>query len=95
MTKLTLNSDHIEAIMSELKRRIDLDIKDGTIPNDRRYIKDELSSRMQGVYGTIMSIVTMDNWCDIVWWLDDELEQLFEYYGIIRVKGGYTDYDED
>ena len=95
MKKLTLTRDQIEAIMAELKRRIDLDIEDGLMPNDRRYIRDEVSSRMQGVCGTIMAIVTDDNWQDIVWWLDDELDNLNKYYGILAFNTYGVNDDEN
>lgn len=74
--------EDIAKVMEETKRRMDFDIKEGVLPRNARYIKAELATRMQGVYGTIMAVVPNKNWCDIVWWLDDELEELYKHYGL-------------
>lgn len=96
MNTIVLNEDHIKSIMTELERRIDLDIADGTIPMNHRYIREELATRMQGVYGTIMVLVPNDNWREIVWWLDDELDKLYIHYGLtVDVADSTYDYDED
>lgn len=74
--------EDITRVMREAKRRMDDDIHDGFIPQNARYIRAELASRMQGVYGTIMAVVPNNNWRDVVWWLDEELEELYEWYGL-------------
>lgn len=81
MNKITLSKEQISAIMSEFQRRLDMDIKDGTVPLKWSFLRAEVATRMQGVYGTIMSLVPNENWRDIVWWLDEELERLYASYG--------------
>lgn len=81
MNKITLTRDQIHDIMQEFTRRLDMDIHDGAIPLKWPFLREEISSRMQGVYGTIMSLVSNENWRQIVWWLDEEVEQLYASYG--------------
>lgn len=74
--------EDVTKVMKETKRRIDMDIHDGAIPQNARYIREEIALRMQGVYGTIMAVVPNSNWQDVVWWLHEELEELYEWYGL-------------
>lgn len=74
--------EDIAKVMKETQRRMDDDIHDGIIPQNAKYIRAELASRMQGVYGAIMAVVPNRNWRDITWWLDDELEELYKWYGL-------------
>lgn len=70
LAMVTLTKEQVEAIYDELDRRMDGDIKDGSIPADKpKWIAEERKSRLQGVYGTIMAIVPNNNWRDIVWWI--------------------------
>lgn len=79
---MVFTQEDIEKVMAEFKRRIDMDIEDGDIPRNARFLRTEIAARMQGVYGTIMAVVPNRNWQDVVWWLDEELEKLFKYYGL-------------
>lgn len=74
--------EDISKVMNEVKRRLDMDIKEGVVPQKARYIREELAMRMQGVYGTIMVLVTNRDWQTITWWLEEELEGLYKYYGL-------------
>ena len=79
---MVFTQEDIEKVMAEFKRRIDMDIEDGDIPCNARFLRTEIAARMQGVYGTIMAVVPNRNWQDVVWWLNEELEKLFKYYGL-------------
>lgn len=81
-TQITMTQDDIKKVMEEFKRRIKLDLEDKTISHNARYLREEIACRMQGVYGTIMAVVPNRNWQDIVWWLDDELDELYAYFGL-------------
>lgn len=74
---VTITKQDVEKIYDELDRRIQLDIEDGTIPNKDKWIWDERASRLQGVYGTMMAIVSNENWQKIVWWKDDIEEERY------------------
>lgn len=79
-----LTREDIEKVMREFLRRLKMDIDDLHIPP--RYIKEEINCRMQGVYGTIMALVPNSNWQDCVWWLDEELEKIYNQFDIIVLK---------
>lgn len=79
---IVFTQEDVKKVMEELKRRLDMDIKEGAIPQNAKYIRAELASRMQGVYGTVMAVVPNSNWQKCVWWIDDELESLFAWYGL-------------
>lgn len=77
-TKVTLTREQVEAIYDELDRRMDFDIKEGDIPaNKPKWIAEERKSRLQGLYGTIMALVSNGNWRDIVWWIQDIEEKRY------------------
>lgn len=79
---ITFTQEDVKKVMAELKRRLDMDIEEGVVPQNARYIRNELAMRMQGVYGTIMAVVSNENWCRATWWIDEELEGLFDWYGL-------------
>lgn len=74
---ITLHRSDIDKIYDEFDRRINIDIEDGTLPNDPRFIDIERKSRAQGLYGTIMALVPNENWQHIVWWIDEVEEQRY------------------
>ena len=76
--------EDIIKVYDELDRRMELDIEDGTVP--RRYIEEERRARLQGLYGTIMVLVSNKEWQQIVWWIDEIEEE--RYYP----EGKYDDH---
>ena len=79
---ITMTREDIQKVMDEFIRRMKIDIKDETIPMNARYIREEIVTRMQGVYGTIMAVVPNRNWQDITWWIDEELDRVYNEFGI-------------
>lgn len=72
---LNLTKEDIVDVYDELDRRINMDIEDKTIP--ARYIEEERKARLQGVYGTLMALVPIKNWREIVWWIDEIEEERY------------------
>lgn len=80
---MTMTREDIKKVMDEFIRRMDIDINDWIEDGyefSSKDIREEIASRMQGVYGTIMALVPNKNWRDIVWWLDEELERVHQRY---------------
>ena len=90
MALIIFTRDDVAKVMEEFMRRLDDELTaeraHGT-PLTAKYIKAEIATRMQGVYGTIMAVVPKKNWCDVTWWLDDELENLFKHYDLGELYG--------
>lgn len=78
---MVFTREDVKKVMDEFDRRLRMDIEDGTIPEKARYIREEIATRMQGVYGTIMAVVPNRNWQDVVWWIDEELQGRYSWTG--------------
>lgn len=77
MEKYTFNKEQIKAVMTEVERRVQIDVNDAlsdgcevTVKEIREYRAD----MMQGVYGTLM--VLSKNWPDVRCMLDQIEEDL-------------------
>ena len=63
--KIRITKEDVERVYDEFDRRIKEDIKDGTIPMDEKAIHEEAVTRLQGVYGTLMALVSNEHWITV------------------------------
>lgn len=77
MNKYEFNKEQIEAVMTEVERRVQIDVNDALSDGcdvSVKEIREYRANMMQGVYGTLM--VLSKNWPDVVTMLDQIEEDL-------------------
>ena len=78
---VVLKKDDITKIYDEVDRRLRFDVYDECLTPEE--IPAERASMLQGVYSAICSIVPIDNWREIVWWIDDIERERYDMRGDI------------